>query len=261
MVAAGIASAVLAVVGWRVWGTSSSPLGDAIAEAKDARSFTMRSTATFTPAALSPPFTAAGTVDVDAKLLDLTMDMSTLQPGGRASGTFRVVIQASDPMAMYLPVDSVAVAPTNTIPPGKKWVRYSIDQLGTSGAVLVGAASGGGNPLEWAGSADPSRAEHLGRFVVDGVTVDRYRLAIPARDLVERSPGLNVEIGTRDDQEIPFEFDVDGNHHLRRMSYSITAAGITIRFDIHLSRINRPVHIRVPPAGEVIGFDELTGNR
>jgi hypothetical protein len=142
---------------------------------------------------------------------------------------------------------------------GKPWVKISLSSLsGGIGSALTQLfqSAQNGNPLEQTQMlAAGQNVRDDGTQVVDGVQTTHYSGSFTAGEAGKAlspslrksvAPMLNLLSG-----DITFNAWIDGQHQVRQLIETETVSGEPVTVTMHITSINQPVHISLPPARRV----------
>ena len=192
--------------------------------------------------------TISGTVVEELKpALQLSMTLSVA-----AGGTAQTLSGIITSKAIYLHSPAFARAT------GKQWIGIPFASLNgaDSAAAQLFKSLAKINPAEqtevFAGARNVRKA---GNQVIDGVQTTHYSgtilpsaalAALPSGLRKEMAPDLKAVTG-----DVRFNMWIDSQSHIRKLLDTETVNGQTVTTTIVFSAINQPVHITVPPAGQV----------
>jgi hypothetical protein len=140
---------------------------------------------------------------------------------------------------------------------GKPWVKISLSSLpGGSALTQIFQSAQNGNPLEQTQIlAGGKNVRDDGTQVVYGVRTTHYSGSLTAREAAKTlspslrksvAPMLNLLSG-----DITFNVWIDGQHQVRKVIEDETVSGQPVAVTMHITSINQPVHISLPPASQV----------
>jgi hypothetical protein len=201
-----------------------------------------------------------------------------LKPSLLAAESFKVTA-AGTTIQLKSILTSTAIylhEPSLTSELGKPWVKIDLSAL----SALVGGTAGASveKLIQSLQSDDfthqaqlftaAKNARVVGRQIVDGVSTTEYAgspTAAAALKTLRASfrQALTQELKALGNSPIHFREWVDGQHHLRKIMEIEKVKGDTVDITINVTAINKPVHIKLPPAGQVFalqGSDSGSGN-
>lgn len=191
----------------------------------------------------------SGTVAEQLKPSLLMSMQLTIGSGSGASESLGGIINTK---AMYL--HSAAFAQRT----GKAWLEipFSILGGGSSSLAQLFKSLSKINPAQQTEVLAAARnVRKAGTAVVDGMTTTHYTGTIlPSNGLKVLPPALRKELAPEMKQisgSIKFGIWIDAQNHIRKITETETVAGQTIVTSIGFSAINQPVHVTLPPRGQV----------
>jgi hypothetical protein len=192
-----------------------------------------------------------------------------LKPSTIIQATFNVAQTKSSTLQLGEILTSKAVYfkdPAFTKATGKPWVTASIAQLSSSVGVSLGSLLQNlesSNPLDQAKLFTASKNAHLvGTATLHGVKTTEYAgTYLPKDALAGLTPKLRKLMGptlkSLGANPVQFEVWVDANHLVRQAEDTDNVHGQTVTTELDVTSVNKAVHIKLPPAGQVAPLPKI----
>lgn len=241
LLAGGLALAVVAVLGYVLFGSGSAPASNAIAQAAMLSSSTpgyrMNLSMTITSPEFPGPISASGGGVVDlrdhAASMSLALDFSQIPQAAQALGSgtmqMQMLLDGADMYMQFPPALARGVPNLD----GKQWVKMDLAKI--SG--LPGLSSLGNNPT----MSDPTRELQYLRAASDSVTnegpeqvdgsetthyhaelsLTRVGATVPPAERVAIQRALSALEQLTHSTDLPIDVWIDSHHLVRRMAMSI----------------------------------------
>jgi hypothetical protein len=100
--------------------------------------------------------------------------------------------------------------------------------------------------------------EKDGTEVIDGVETTRYKGVQDLSAFVPKAADSAFATVLKDVRTVPYELFVDGDDLLRRMTFSLTSQGLTVKTVMDVYDYGKPVAVAVPAASETKPGDQTT---
>ena len=210
---------------------------------------------TVTTGGLGSEVTAEGEVDVDSQLAHLTMDLGSDVVG--FNGKVEMIVD-SPGKATYI---NSAFFKALGLPIDTEWLRMDEAWLAANGQDSIFDGGAIGNPLDAASILDKAiKTEEIGFDEVNGLKVKHYRVTFRGADVLTGNPSLQTQLDQVNGKlpdEIVYEFYVDEQNVLRRITYLVDIGPGEITTDIVVNSINEPVNLKVPDDADVTDARDL----
>lgn len=194
-------------------------------------------------------------VDVARGLTHMSMDMGSSVFG--LGGTLEMIVDTPN-AATYVSKDFFEGI---GIPIETDWVLMDNDFLAEGAGGSVFDASSTGDPLSATGAIDEAlKTEDLGFAEVNGIKVKHFRVTFSGEDVLKFNPQIAEifdQAGAVVPDEIVYEFYIDVDNQVRRISYEIDMGVAEVTGDIIVKSINEPLDIEVPDEADVTDAREL----
>ena len=188
-------------------------------------------------------------VDVEHGLTHVTMDLGDDVVG--LGGALEMIVDVENKVS-YI---NGSFFEGLGIPLPTEWLSMDDDFLAENGEDSVFNTATVGNPLDaTVAIKDAIKTEEIGFDEVGGVKVKHYRVTFRSEDVF----GLNEQLASQLDElggvmpdELVYEFYVDEQNLVRRVTYQIDIGAGEVTTDITVVSINEPVNIEIPDAADV----------
>jgi hypothetical protein len=237
LIAGGLALAVAVAAVFVLFGSTSNPTVDPIAQAatvsSSAPGFRMNFGFTISSPLLPAPIQASGNAVVDphdnAASLSMAIDLSRMPQAVRALGSSTMQMQMiMDGKVIYVKLPQALLDKAPNLG-GKPWVEMNLAKLsGVPGLSSFGSDPTTGNPglmLQYLRAASDG-VTTIGQQQVDGVQTTHYRAQLSLDRLGANVPSANRAAIQRalsqlqqvtQSRDLPIDIWVDANHLIRRM--------------------------------------------
>lgn len=136
-----------------------------------------------------------------------------------------------------------------------EWLAMDAEWLAENAEDTVFNSEGIGNPLDAAiALEDAIDTEEIGFDTVNDIKVKHYRVTFNSDDIFEMNPQLESqldELAGEIPDELVYEFYIDEQNLLRRVSYTIDIGAGEVTTDIVIVSINEPLQIEIPDEDDV----------
>jgi hypothetical protein len=192
----------------------------------------------------------AGEYSVDAAAIGL-----------QGSGKVRTLVAGG---VLYLSLDALEGGDPSSAPDlaGKKWLKLDPQTFGGGGEIGQSDPNGSLDAVRGA-KGDVKR---VGSENVRGTRTTRFRVSIDAEQAVNSAPEeqrdeVRNSIGALGSRTIPADVWVDGKGRLRKVRLGVAASASKTKGSVAFEffDLGARVNVEVPPASEVIDFEELLG--
>ena len=194
-------------------------------------------------------------IDIEHGLTHVTMDLGSSAVG--LGGKLEMIVD----MPNHTTYVSRDFFESIGVPIDTDWVRMDSEFLDESGDGSVFDASATGDPLDaTAAIGEALKTEDLGFAKVDGIKVKRYRVTFRGEDVFAFNPQFTAileEAGTDVPDEVVYEFYVDEQNVVRRISYQVDLGTSELTGDMIVKSINEPVNIKIPDEADVTDARDL----
>ncbi|CAN5442532.1 hypothetical protein BH10ACT2_BH10ACT2_21360 [soil metagenome] len=205
---------------------------------------------TVTTEGFGSEITADGEIDVQKDLAHFTLDLGTDIVG--FGGELEMIIDNKGKATFINQSFFDALG----IPLDAEWLRMDEAWLAENGqdSVFNGAAIG--SPLDAVAIISKAiKTEEIGYDEVNGLKVRHYRATFRGADVLVSNPALESQLDRLDGRipdEIVYDFYVDDQNVVRRVTYQIDIGPGEITTDIVVTSINEPLSIEVPADVDVV---------
>lgn len=187
--------------------------------------------------------------DVEKGLVHLTMDLGSDVVG--IGGELEMILDGKNKVT-YI---NGSFFESLGIPIDAEWLSMDEAWFEENGQDSVFNGSDIGNPLDAAVALDKAiKTEEIGFDEVNGLKVKHYRVTFRGEDVLVASGQLGAQLDELDGEvpdEIVYEFYIDEQNVVRRVSYIVDIGSGEVTTDIVVTSINEPVNIAIPDAKDV----------
>ena len=220
-----------------------------LTEASDAIVAVNTMTFTTTTEGFGSEVSAEVETDVENGLLHLTMDLGIDVVG--IGGEIEMIVDLEDEVTFI----NRSFFDSLGIPLKTEWLSMDAAWFAENGEDTVFSAESIGDPVDAAVFIDQAiKTEEVGFDEVNGLKVKHFRVTFRGEDVFASNAELESqldEVGGEIPDEIVYDFYIDEQNLVRRVSYQIDIGPGEVTTDIVVTSINEPVTIEVPDDDDV----------
>lgn len=187
--------------------------------------------------------------DVENGLLHMNMDLGTNAIG--FGGDMEMIVDLENEMTYINGSFFEALG----IPIESEWLGMDAEWLAETGQDTVFNVDAVGDPLDAAVAVeDAIKTEEIGFAEVGGIKVKHYRVTFKTDDVFADNEQLQTQIDDLNGElpdEIVYEFYVDEQNRVRRVTYQMDIGSGELSTDIEIVSINEPLDIDIPDPDDV----------
>lgn len=220
-----------------------------LTEAADATVAVNTMTFTTTTEGFGSEVSADVETDIENGLLHLTMDLGSDVIG--IGGEIEMVVDIENKVT-YI---NGSFFESLGIPLRTEWLSMDEAWFAENGEDTVFSAESIGDPLDAAVFIDQAiKSEEVGFDDVNGLKVKHYRVTFRGEDVFASNAELEAQldaVGGEIPDEIVYDFYIDEQNRVRRVSYQVDIGPGEVTTDIVITSINEPVTVEVPDEDDV----------
>ncbi len=218
-------------------------------EAADATVEVKSLTFTTTTEGFGSEISAEAESDVENGLAHITMDLGSDVVG--IGGEIEMILDIENEVT-YI---NQSFFDSLGIPMRTEWLSMDEAWFEENGRDSVFNGSDVGNPLDAAVALEKAiKTEEIGFDEVNGLKVKHYRVTFRGEDVLVLNGQLDRQLDELNGElpeEVVYEFYIDEQNLVRRVSYQIDIGSGEVTTDIVVKTINEPVTIEVPDEDDV----------